>query len=98
MGDDISTVIATAHEVERSVDVSKANGMHRQMDFANNVYGRYIGRTYGDSPSTSGVTEYGRLIEQFIESGLACVREPGNYLKGTEDFSGPFVDEGRCGL
>ena len=61
--------------------------MFRQMDFANNYYGRALAPMVGvfDSLVTAA--------RQFVDAGLACTR----HRRGTE-YTGPFVDARRCGL
>jgi hypothetical protein len=68
--------------------------MHRQMDFANNAYGRQLGR--GKGSGRAAVYRLRAKITAFIDGGLACTRSPGDFPERS-DFNGPFINESRCG-
>jgi hypothetical protein len=94
-GKSIAKQLTDAHETEGSFDASVATRMHRQMDFANNFYGRELA-----GQGFSGVIEISLALRErvaaFVDAGHACTRAPGN--PNTPQYDGPFVRESRCGF
>lgn len=87
-------------ELHESTDPGGPNTqMHRQMDLANNYYGRQFGLRYGASAGGS-YTRALPLVRQpakaFVDAGHACERVDSD--PSFIGHEGRFVDPTRCGI
>ena len=72
--------------------------MHRQMDFANNHYGREIGSRVADEGKAGRRQRLRDRITEFVTAELACGRHPSEREGGELVWDGGFVDPSRCGF